>query len=252
MKKLLLFIITAFIYISAHSQYNQFFFVNAKRDKKSAVKKTLLNEIKQSAEIRIKNGHLKGYDVWQTLNGMGKIDFIVVESYSDLNNMHKSSSISKNLKFNPDESSRFWNSWNTNTIDFPRIITKSEAFVNKSDKLPKFVRINMFKTVNNEMRAKWIRGHKKFAKNFISGKTDAWGSGSIIFKPYALDYNHITSNFYDNETLASFLTDDEPMKMGSAEMTEYWKKEDGTSTKFNKEVRVWKNTIMCKKLLEIR
>ena len=29
------------------------------------------------------------------------------------------------------------------------------------------------------MRNKWIEGHKKFSNEFIKGKRDAWGSGSV-------------------------------------------------------------------------
>ena len=62
----------------------------------------LLTDLKESSEVRIKNGDLKGSDIWQTIagGGDGYTDFVVVELYDDLNNYHKNRSLGKNLKWN--------------------------------------------------------------------------------------------------------------------------------------------------------
>ena len=67
---------------------------------KNIVKQALLKDLKESSEVRIKNGDLKGLDIWQTIagGGDGHTDFVVVELYDDLTNYHKNRSLGKNLK----------------------------------------------------------------------------------------------------------------------------------------------------------
>jgi hypothetical protein len=256
MKKLILFCIFLLFTVNSFSQYRILYFVDVVKGKKSTTKKLLLNEIKKSNQIRINNGLLKGYDVWETIpgGGNGLIDFIIVDLHDNLENYHKSRSIPKNLNFNKEQSSKFWNDWNTSTTgDGYRVIVKSEAFASKSDKLPKIAKFNMFRTLNSKMRTKWINYHKKFASNHIKGKRDAWGSASVIFKPSNVKFNHITVDFFDNENIASFLLDDEKWGMGWTDETiDYWMKEDGTRTMFNNEVRVFESSLFTKKILELR
>ena len=174
---------------------------------------------------------MKGLDIWQTIagGGDGHTDFVVVELYDDLTNYHKNRSLGKNLKWNPDESKKFWKNWNSaSTNNNYRIILKVEAFASKTKELPKIAKLNMYQTVNNQMRNKWIEGHKKFSNEFIKGKRDAWGSGSVMMKPFNIKYNHITVDFFDNENLASYLLDNESGSGISDEMRKYWKKDDGT------------------------
>jgi hypothetical protein len=102
------------------------------------------------------------------------------------------------------------------------------------------------------MRNKWIEGHKKFSNQFIKGKRDAWGSGSVIMKPFHVKYNQITVDFYDNQNLASFLLDNESGSGMSDEMRKYWKKDDGTMPNMNKEVRAQVNRLMTKNILQLK
>ena len=226
-----------------------------KKGKKNIVKQALLKDLKESSEVRIKNGDLKGLDIWQTISGAGDgyTDFVVVELYDDLTNYHKNRSLGKNLKWNPDESKKFRENWNSASSDNNyRIILKVEAFASKTKELPKIARFNMYQTVDNQMRNKWIEGHKKFSNQFIKGKRDAWGSGSVIMKPFHVKYNQITVDFYDNENLASFLLDNESGSGMSDEMRKYWKKDDGTMPNMNKEVRTQVNRLMTKNILQLK
>ena len=255
MKNIYFLLITLFIAISSYSQYRVFHFVGSEKGKKNIVKEALLTDLKESSEVRIKNGDLKGLDIWQTIAGGddGYTDFVVVELYDDLNNYHKNRALSKNLKWNPDESKKFWKNWNSATLDDNyRIILKVEAFASKTKELPKIAKFNFYQTVNNQMRNKWIEGHKKFSKQFINGKRDAWGSASVIMKPFHVKYNHVTVDFFDNENLASFLLDNESGSGMSDKMREYWKKDDGTMPRWNREVRKQVNGLMTKNILELK
>ena len=95
---------------SSYSQYRVFHFIGSEKGKKNIVKQALLKDLKESSEVRIKNGDLKGLDIWQTIAGGrdGHTDFVIVELYDDLTNYHKNRSLGKNLKWNPDESKKFW------------------------------------------------------------------------------------------------------------------------------------------------
>ena len=110
----------------------------------------------------------------------------------------------------------------------------------------------MYQTDNNQMRNKWIEGHKKFSNEFIKGKRDAWGSGSVMMKPFNIKYNHITVDFFDNENLASYLLDNESGSGISDEMRKYWKKDDGTMPNWNKEVRRQVNRLMTINILQLK
>ena len=255
MKKLILICISILFTSNSFSQYRVLYFVDAVKGNKSDLRKMLLNEVKKANQIRIENGFMRGYDVWETIAGGGDgiIDFVVVDLHDNLENYHKGRSITKNLKFNKEQSKMFWNNWNSATTgDGYRVIVKSEAFANKSDKLPKIAIFNMFRTLNSKMRTKWINYHKKFVSNHIKGKRDAWGSASVIFRPSNVKFNHVTVDFYDNENIASFLLDDEKNSGWTDETSKYWMKEDGTRTNFSKEVRVGVNRLFTKKILELR
>ena len=198
---------------------------------------------------------MKGLDIWQTTagGGDGYTNFVLVELYDDLTNYHKNRSLAKNLKWNPDESKKFWKNWNSASSDNNyRIILKVEAFASKTKDFPKIAKFNMYQTVNNQMRNKWIEGHKKLSNQFINGKRDAWGSGSVLMKPFNIKYNHITVDFFDNENLASFLLDNESVSGMSDEMRKYWKKEDGTMPNWNNEVRRQVNRLMTTNILQLR
>ena len=198
---------------------------------------------------------MKGLDIWQTIagGGDGHTDFVVVELYDDLTNYHKNRSLGKNLNWNPDESKKFWENWSSaSSNNSYRIILKVEAFVSKTKDLPKIAKFNMYQTVNNQMRNKWIEGHKKFSNEFIKGKRDAWGSGSVMMKPFNIKYNHITVDFFDNENLASYLLDNESGSGISDEMRKYWKKDDGTMPNWNKEVRRQVNRLMTINILQLK
>ena len=110
----------------------------------------------------------------------------------------------------------------------------------------------MYQTVNNQMRNKWIEGHKKLSNQFINGKRDAWDSGSVMVRPFNIKYNHITVDFFDNENLASYLLVNESVSGMSNEMREYWKKEDGTMPNWNNEVRRQVNHLMTTNILQLR
>lgn len=141
----------------------------------------LLTDLKESSEVRIKNGDLKGLDIWQTIagGGDGYTDFVVVELYDDLNDYHKNRGLGKNLKWNPDESKKFRENWNSATLDENyRIILKVEAFASKTKELPKIAKFNFYQTVNNQMRNKWIEGHKKFSKHLSKSS-----GNSFFFAP---------------------------------------------------------------------
>ena len=255
MKNIYFLLITLFVTISTYSQYRVFHFIGSERGKKNIVKKMLLTELKESSEIRIKNGDLKGLDVWQTIDGGGDgyTDFIVVELYDDLTNYHKNNSLRKNLKWKPDESKKFWENWNSASSDKNyRIILKVDAFATKTKELPKIAKFNFYQTVNYQMRNKWIGSHKKFSEWFIAGKRDAWGSGSVIMKPFNIKYNHVTVDFFDNENLASYLLDNESGPGITDEIRNYWKKEDGTMPNFEKEVRKSVNRLMTKNILQLK
>lgn len=181
------------------------------------------------------------------------INFVVVELYDDLTNYHKNRSLGKNLKWNPDESKKFWENWSSASSNNSYcIILKVEAFASKTEDLPKIAKFNMYQTVNNQMRNKWIEGHKKFSNEFIKGKRDAWGSGSVMMKPFNIKYNHITVDFFDNENLASYLLDNESGSGISDEMRKYWKKDDGTMPNWNKEVRRQVNRLMTINILQLK
>ena len=255
MKKLILICISILFTSNSFSQYRVLYFVDVVRGEKSSARKILLNEVKEANQIRIENGFMKGFDVWETIpgGGDGMIDFVLVDLHDNLENYHKGRSISKNLKFNKEQSKTFRNNWySATTGDGYRVIVKAEAFASKSDKLPKIAKFNMFRTLNSNMRTKWINYHKKFASNHIKGKRDAWGSASVIFRPSNVKFNHITVDFYDNENIASFLLDDEKNSGWTDEISEYWIKEDGTRPNFNNEVRVGVNRLFTKKILELR
>ena len=136
-----------------------------------------------------------------------------------------------------------------NSGKFP--LLKVEAFASKT-KDPKIAKFNMYQTINNQMRNKWIEGHKKFSNEFIKGKRDAWGSGSVMMKPFNIKYNHITVDFFDNENLASYLLDNESGSGISDEMRKYWKKDDGTMPNWNKEVRRQVNRLMTINILQLK
>jgi hypothetical protein len=255
MKNIYFLLIALFVTTGSYSQYRVFHFIGSEKGKKNIVKQALLKDLKESSEVRIKNGDLKGLDIWQTIPGAGDgyTDFVVVELYDDLTNYHKNRSLGKNLKWNPDESKKFWENWNSASSDNNyRIILKVEAFASKTKELPKIARFNMYQTVDNKMRNKWIEGHKKFSNQFIKGKRDAWGSGSVIMKPFHVKYNQITVDFYDNQNLASFLLDNESGSGMSDEMRKYWKKDDGTMPNMNKEVRAQVNRLMTKNILQLK
>ena len=248
MKRIFILIFCALTSIISFAQFNTFTFLDTPRGLKSELKKLLLNEIKEHNQIRIKNGHLQGFDIWETMNAASKIEFILVHSYSDLNNMHKSRSLSDNLKLSSDESEKLRSTWRTCTTDNTyRIVTKSIAFRNKLDKLPNIARINMFKTVNNKMRTKWIEGHKKFADIFITGNNDAWGSASVIFKPYRIKYNHITVDFSDSKNLASYLMEKKVSFSQTDDFKKYWTDSSGKRIGGNK-IRTMVNQVFAKKL----
>lgn len=255
MKNIYFLLIALFVTTGSYSQYRVFHFIGSEKGKKNIVKQALLKDLKESSEVRIKNGDLKGLDIWQTISGAGDgyTDFVVVELYDDLTNYHKNRSLGKNLKWNPDESKKFSENWNSASSDNNyRIILKVEAFASKTKELPKIARFNMYQTVDNKMRNKWIEGHKKFSNQYIKGKRDAWGSGSVIMKPFHVKYNQITVDFYDNQNLASFLLDNESGSGMSDEMRKYWKKDDGTMPNMNKEVRAQVNRLMTKNILQLR
>ena len=131
MKKLILLCISILFTSYSFSQYRVLYFVDAVKGKKSDTRKMLPNEVKKSNQIRIENGLMKGYDVWETISGGGDgiIDFVVVDLHDNLENYHKGRSIGKNLKFNKEQSKMFWNNWNSVTTgDGYRVIVKSEAF----------------------------------------------------------------------------------------------------------------------------
>ena len=255
MKNIYFLLIALFVTTGSYSQYRVFHFIGSEKGKKNIVKQALLKDLKESSEVRIKNGDLKGLDIWQTIPGAGDgyTDFVVVELYDDLTNYHKNRSLGKNLKWNPDESKKFSENWNSASSDNNyRIILKVEAFASKTKELPKIARFNMYQTVDNKMRNKWIEGHKKFSNQFIKGKRDAWGSGSVIMKPFHVKYNQITVDFYDNQNLASFLLDNESGSGMSDEMRKYWKKDDGTMPNMSKEVRAQVNRLMTKNILQLK
>ena len=255
MKNIYFLLITLLVAVSTYSQYRIFHFVGSEKGKKNIVKELLLTDLKESSEVRIKNGDLKGLDIWQTIagGGDGYTDFVVVELYDDLNNYHKNRALGKNLKWNPDESKKFWENWSSaSSNNSYRIILKVEAFASKTEDLPKIAKFNMYQTVNNQMRNKWIEGHKKFSNEFIKGKRDAWGSGSVMMKPFNIKYNHITVDFFDNENLASYLLDNESGSGISDEMRKYWKKDDGTMPNWNKEVRRQVNRLMTINILQLK
>tara|TARA_B100001057_G_scaffold17181_1_gene15986 strand:+ start:77 stop:877 length:801 start_codon:yes stop_codon:yes gene_type:complete len=255
MKNIYFLLIALFVTTGSYSQYRVFHFIGSEKGKKNIVKQALLKDLKESSEVRIKNGDLKGLDIWHTISGAGDgyTDFVVVELYDDLTNYHKNRSLGKNLKWNPDESKKFSENWNSASSDNNyRIILKVEAFASKTKELPKIARFNMYQTVDNKMRNKWIEGHKKFSNQYIKGKRDAWGSGSVIMKPFHVKYNQITVDFYDNQNLASFLLDNESGSGMSDEMRKYWKKDDGTMPNMNKEVRAQVNRLMTKNILQLR
>ena len=255
MKNIYFLIVTLLISMSSYSQYRVFHFIGSEKGKKNIVKQALLKDLKESSEVRIKNGDLKGLDIWQTIagGGDGHTDFVVVELYDDLTNYHKNRSLGKNLKWNSDESKKFWENWSSaSSNNSYRIILKVEAFASKTEDLPKIAKFNMYQTVNNQMRNKWIEGHKKFSNEFIKGKRDAWGSGSVMMKPFNIKYNHITVDFFDNENLASYLLDNESGSGISDEMRKYWKKDDGTMPNWNKEVRRQVNRLMTINILQLK
>ena len=255
MKNIYFLLIALFATINSYSQYRVFHFVGSEKGKKNTVKKILLTDLKESSEVRIKNGDLKGLDIWRTIDGGGDghTDFVVVELYDDLTNYHKNRSLGKNLKWSSDKSEKFWKSWNSASSENGyRIILKVEAFASKTKELPKIARFNMYRTLSNKMRDKWIENHKKFSDYFIKGKRDAWGSGSVIFKPSFVEYNYITVDFFDNENIASYLMDDQKGPGLSQEMREFWKKEDGSMPNWNKEIRKRVNQLFTKNILSIR
>lgn len=93
--------------------------------------------------------------MWQTMAGAAVeyTNFVVVEFYDDLTNYHKNRSLAKNLKWNLDESKKFWKNWNSaSTNNNYRIILKVEAFASKTKELPKIAKLNMYQTVNNQMK----------------------------------------------------------------------------------------------------
>ena len=255
MKNIYFLLVTMLISMSSYSQYRVFHFIGSEKGKKNIVKQALLKDLKESSEVRIKNGDLKGLDIWQTIagGGDGHTDFVVVELYDDLTNYHKNRSLGKNLKWNHDESKKFWENWSSaSSNNSYRIILKVEAFASKTKDLPKIAKFNMYQTINNQMRNKWIEGHKKFSNEFIKGKRDAWGSGSVMMKPFNIKYNHITVDFFDNENLASYLLDNESGSGISDEMRKYWKKDDGTMPNWNKEVRRQVNRLMTINILQLK
>ena len=255
MKNIYFLLIALFATINSYSQYRVFHFVGSEKGEKNTVKKILLTDLKESSEVRIKNGDLKGLDIWRTIDGGGDghTDFVVVELYDDLTNYHKNRSLGKNLKWSSDKSEKFWKSWNSASSENGyRIILKVEAFASKTKELPKIARFNMYRTLSNKMRDKWIENHKKFSDYFIKGKRDAWGSGSVIFKPSFVEYNYITVDFFDNENIASYLMDDQKGPGLSQEMREFWKKEDGSMPNWNKEIRKRVNQLFTKNILSIR
>ena len=131
MKNIYFLLIALFVTTGSYSQYRVFHFIGSEKGKKNIVKQALLKDLKESSEVRIKNGDLKGLDIWQTISGAGDgyTDFVVVELYDDLTNYHKNRSLGKNLKWNPDESKKFWENWNSASSDNNyRIILKVEAF----------------------------------------------------------------------------------------------------------------------------
>lgn len=242
--------------INSYSQYRVFGFVDAVRGKKTEVRKSLTEGlIYQNNLKRINDGNLKGFHVWEVLNGGGdgKTDFIWVELYDDLSNYHKSRSLQDNLKLSSFENKLFWRNFigALTTDNSYRIIIKVDAFESKTDQLPKMAKFNMYQTLSSEMRNKWIGSHKKFSKWYIEGKRDAWGSASVIMKPFNVKYNHISVDFFDNENLASFLLDDERGPVMTDEIEDYWKKEDGTMPNWGNEVRKPVNVLMTKNILQL-
>ncbi|RPG63415.1 MAG: hypothetical protein CBC02_011070 [Flavobacteriaceae bacterium TMED42] len=255
MKRIILPLFALFFTLSSYSQYRVFYFVDALKGKKSTVKKLLTNEVKKANQVRIDKGVLKGYDIWEIIavGGDGETDFIVVELYDQLENYHKHRGVTRNAELSKEESSRFWETWHSSTSgNGHSVILKVESFESKTNELPKMAKFNMYQTVSGEMRNKWIESHKKFSKQFINGKRDAWGSASVIMKPFNVKYNHITVDFYDNENLASFLLDNENRPGISDEMRDYWKKEDGTMPKWNIEVRKQVNGLITKNILQLK
>ncbi len=78
MKKLILIYISILFTSNSFSQYRVLYFVDVVRGEKSSARKILLNEVKEANQIRIENGFMKGYDVWETIagGGDGMIDFL--------------------------------------------------------------------------------------------------------------------------------------------------------------------------------